>query len=1621
MIKRKFTLLTIVWLFAGLFAATAQPTEFSGQAPVPGAVNSLRTGPVLYDQISNPSTGYIASTEFTDAANLDFTCQAADDFIVPAGETWNIGKIGVAGWIWYGHVGTYDSLNVYFYNDDNGMPGTLAHSFEDVTEFTVVYDTINGSVSSYYEVGFDTPLTFTEGTYWLSFNVISDYDVDGQWGWQQEANSPHLNNMFHWQNPGNGFGNGFTTWTPANIVVFFGYFDLSFVLFDQPFNDDMAVLEFVGPQNAPGLTNAETITMKIKNEGSDVQTGFDVSYTINGGTPVVENVGSLSLNPEEIVDYSFTTPADFSVSGIYDVEVAVALSGDEFTENDMVPTQVVNYGTVYEMTDGVDITACSGTFTDPGGLCCNFGQNDIATMTIYPDTPGNMVRLNFIFFDVYWSEFYLYDGEDTDAPLIGFYESTFSPGIVTALNPSGAITIHFEAPGWDDGIGWEAIISCYDQPDDDFGFTDFSRNTYTIYTEQTFTLSATVRNLGAIAQDKDVMFYMDGNVIGTVNTGLVNSTEYATVTLDVSVSTPGPHLAEVSIPADDGDDPENDHAEMAFDSYLEDAFVQFFEDPIFPPDFWSTNNWQWQTSSGFPFNGQGCAQSYVGWGATDTLFAPVLEINPGDMLTFWAQSSLWWPGKIKVMYEDANTGTWTLLQDIAPELTFYSQYEVDLTLAAGNNRLAFVAWFDDPWAWGGQVTIDDIIGDPFLYFVDDDLTAFELDGTTTPSVNEPAAFTVKVRNIGALDQPQGAYTVNLMQVDAGGDILLQSKPGNTITHLEEQTYAFNYAFSASGEYDIYAEVVLPGDMQPENNISVGKHLFVQVSGTVKVDIGEGEDEGYYLPMRTDIPYGLSQTIYNSSTFTETGAITGISYYYNNNGYQDVIGVPIRAWIGTTTDNTTVDSVYTHAGDMDFIIQDTVDFLMGEHELFLPFSQPMIYDGTDNVEILFSKDSSGWMGLVYFKTSYTDNDDSVSLWANQYQPAINPYRPDTSVITPHPVNRFPNSTFFVNTAGLGELGGTVFDQNGNPFPGVLVTMDGYPSVNAITDANGEYFFNEIIAGDQSFTATIFEYEDNSQPIGVQNGFFNQLDFTMVPKPLVNISGTVVADDDPQHYLEDALVRIDGYFIFTDATDDMGEFMLPGVYGNETYTITVSLDGYETYVDNNVVVGNAPTLDLGTITLVEIQEIAFFAQAAESYEEVNISWNEPKTGMEEMYEYDLPDHPNNGWTNEPYEHVWLGNIYNTTDKGTITTVDIRFVDYWVYSDYLTLDIIDADGNIVMSSEPFMTIPEGWLTVDVPNVAFEGTFYAMIHYQDNENSVDMMAYWGDEPGAHAANNAYIMYPGDDQPELLSGWVGTEGTFYMKINAIVEDETRSFGSRYIESYDIYKGLLSDVANAGSWAALNTDPVTETTFIDNEWPPAVVDQYVYGIVTHYTNGESEMSFSNPVSNVAPEFVSEPVTSALVSVEYTYDVEVEDLNIDDQIVITADEIPAWLAILDNGDGTALLSGTPTEIGEYNVKLKATDGQLEDLQEFVISATPVGIDENETNAIMVYPNPAVKQLNITYNGEATAYIYNSYGQVVGAFELKDQNNVIDVSGLTSGVYIITINNDDEVITRRFNKL
>lgn len=97
--------------------------------------------------------------------------------------------------------------------------------------------------------------------------------------------------------------------------------------------NDVGVVAITSPNNGCGLTANENVSIRIYNFGTAVATNINVSYSVNGGTPV-SAVFAGPINPGDTVSYTFTTAANLATAGTYNFVAIANVAGDLNALND---------------------------------------------------------------------------------------------------------------------------------------------------------------------------------------------------------------------------------------------------------------------------------------------------------------------------------------------------------------------------------------------------------------------------------------------------------------------------------------------------------------------------------------------------------------------------------------------------------------------------------------------------------------------------------------------------------------------------------------------------------------------------------------------------------------------------------------------------------------------------------------------------------------------------------------------------------------------------------------------------------------------------------------------------------------------------------------------------------------------------------------------------------------------------------------------------------------------------------------------------------------------------------------------------------------------------------------
>ncbi len=189
-------------------------------------------------------------------------------------------------------------------------------------------------------------------------------------------------------------------------------------------------------------------------------------------------------------------------------------------------------------------------------------------------------------------------------------------------------------------------------------------------------------------------------------------------------------------------------------------------------------------------------------------------------------------------------------------------------------------------------------------------------------------------------------------------------------------------------------------------------------------------------------------------------------------------------------------------------------------------------------------------------------------------------------------------------------------------------------------------------------------------------------------------------------------------------------------------------------------------------------------------------------------------------------------------------------------------------------------------------------------------------------------------------------------------EFNVESYSSGCYDQLEIYDGTSTSATQIG-------------TYCGTDLPETVSSTTELGALTFHFTSDGSVTRDGWAAtlnciggiNVAPEFISPTVTSATIDSVYTYNIATLDENADDTLIITCSEKPDWLSFVDNGDGTAILSGTPLVKSIDTIELIVSDGELFDTQSFTITSS-------ETNVAPVFTS-----IPVTTGAIDSVYTYN----------------------------------------------
>ena len=133
---------------------------------------------------------------------------------------------------------------------------------------------------------------------------------------------------------------------------------------------DAGITQITSPVLGCGSAVFEDVSVIIENFGLDTISTLDVSYTVNGGVPITENI-STTILPGNNFTHTFATQANLGTFGTYTFDAWATLAGDTNNINDSITNYQVLRDSIFIFVENICIHDAPG-----GAGSCNF-SNDL--------------------------------------------------------------------------------------------------------------------------------------------------------------------------------------------------------------------------------------------------------------------------------------------------------------------------------------------------------------------------------------------------------------------------------------------------------------------------------------------------------------------------------------------------------------------------------------------------------------------------------------------------------------------------------------------------------------------------------------------------------------------------------------------------------------------------------------------------------------------------------------------------------------------------------------------------------------------------------------------------------------------------------------------------------------------------------------------------------------------------------------------------------------------------------------------------------------------------------------------------------------------------------------------
>lgn len=282
--------------------------------------------------------------------------------------------------------------------------------------------------------------------------------------------------------------------------------------------------------------------------------------------------------------------------------------------------------------------------------------------------------------------------------------------------------------------------------------------------------------------------------------------------------------------------------------------------------------------------------------------------------------------------------------------------------------------------------------------------------------------------------------------------------------------------------------------------------------------------------------------------------------------------------------------------------------------------------------------------------------------------------------------------------------------------------------------------------------------------------------------------------------------------------------------------------------------------------------------------------------------------------------------------------------------------------------------------------------------EFKVDLTANFTSKPNGQVRFGAIILENGITGPAPDYNQSNAYGNGANGAMEGFEELGRSISANMIAYNHVSRQLLGGYSGAEeslpASIELNQDYTYSFTHVlPDEWDEDQV--YAVGLLLNTANGTIEnagkSNFLDGTSNATPKFSSKPKATGYLDKEYAYTVYGVDAD-DADLSITLLEGPEWLSLgtvsfLGNIHTKAMLSGTPTATGVYDVKLEVGDGDKSTQQTFSIEV----IEAPENDWVLAgregFTGGAASIFDLAIGSDNSLYVAASLGESLEVYRKR----------------------------------